>query len=543
MSRPYFHMKSLNYLILFVISLAFAACGQDPSTEEISEQLSLMSGDANRDSLYNKVYSVTDFQPIWVKAQGLNSQGEDFLTYLEEVKYDGLDKTDYLYDEIESLVDELSTSDDPELHAVLDMMLSNSFLKLSHDLDLGKVDPTKLNMEWKIESEPVGEDYHALLVDISKNNASVSNTLDKLRPDNFRYEQLRAMLKRAMEEEEEEIIVLSFDGKVEQGESHEKIPAIRRKLIHTGDLKSYTPTDSTIYDDRLAEGVRLFQRRHGLNDDGVLGQDFIEAINYSNQDLITKLKVNLERFRWLPNFTEGEGDKVIVNIPDFFLDYISGNDTIFRSRVVVGKEYRQTPVFSSKMSYLVFSPTWTLPNTILWEDAIPAIQRDRGYLEKNKMQVINNQGEPVDASRIDWKNADKGNFPYMIRQSPGAHNSLGRVKFMFPNDYSIYIHDSPAKALFDKDERTFSSGCIRLEKPQEFASLLLKDSGWDDTEIVQAMDMKSEKNVNLERNPEVWILYLTIWENKDGIQVREDVYSGDRTLAKALSLPVSNYFL
>jgi L,D-transpeptidase YcbB len=442
MSRPYFHMKSLNYLILFVISLAFAACGQDPSTEEISEQLSLMSGDANRDSLYNKVYSVTDFQPIWVKAQGLNSQGEDFLTYLEEVKYDGLDKTDYLYDEIESLVDELSTSDDPELHAVLDMMLSNSFLKLSHDLDLGKVDPTKLNMEWKIESEPVGEDYHALLVDISKNNASVSNTLDKLRPDNFRYEQLRAMLKRAMEEEEEEIIVLSFDGKVEQGESHEKIPAIRRKLIHTGDLKSYTPTDSTIYDDRLAEGVRLFQRRHGLNDDGVLGQDFIEAINYSNQDLITKLKVNLERFRWLPNFTEGEGDKVIVNIPDFFLDYISGNDTIFRSRVVVGKEYRQTPVFSSKMSYLVFSPTWTLPNTILWEDAIPAIQRDRGYLEKNKMQVINNQGEPVDASRIDWKNADKGNFPYMIRQSPGAHNSLGRVKFMFPNDYSIYIHDS-----------------------------------------------------------------------------------------------------
>jgi L,D-transpeptidase YcbB len=159
------------------------------------------------------------------------------------------------------------------------------------------------------------------------------------------------------------------------------------------------------------------------------------------------------------------------------------------------------------------------------------------------MQVINNQGEPVDASRIDWKNADKGNFPYMIRQSPGAHNSLGRVKFMFPNDYSIYIHDSPAKALFDKDERTFSSGCIRLEKPQEFASLLLKDSGWDDTEIVQAMDMKSEKNVNLERNPEVWILYLTIWENKDGIQVREDVYGGDRTLAKALSLPVSNYFL
>lgn len=523
--------------------MAVFSCGQDPTKEEISEQLSLMSGDANRDSLYNKVYSNNDFQPIWVKANGLNNQGEAFLEYLEEVKYDGLDKTDYLFDEIESLVNELADSDDPELHAVLDMMLSNSFIKLSHDLDLGKVDPTKLDMEWKIESESVVEDYYELLLDISKNNASVSKTLDSLRPDNFRYEQLRALLKKALEEEEKEIVILSFEGKIEQGESHEKIPFIRRKLISTGDLKSYSPSDSTVYDDRLAEGVKTFQTRHGLKDDGVLGQDFIEAINYSHQDLITKLKVNLERFRWLPNFVEGEGDKVIVNIPDFYLDYISGNDTIFTSRVVVGKEYRQTPVFSSKMSYLVFSPTWTLPSTILWEDAIPAIQKDRGYLEKNKMQVVSTDGEPVDARSINWDNVEKGNFPYMIRQIPGAHNSLGRVKFMFPNDYSIYIHDSPAKALFDRDERTFSSGCIRLEKPQEFASLLLQDSGWDDAEIIEAMDMKDEKNVNLEKNPEVWILYLTIWENKDGLQIREDIYDGDKKLAEALSLPISKYFL
>jgi len=536
-------MKTIPYLLLFLMSLAIFSCSHNPTTEDISEQLSLMSGDANRDSLYNKVYSHNEFQPIWVKAQGLNSQGDAYLDYLEEIKYDGLDKTDYLFDEIESLVDELSNSNDPELHAVLDMMLSNSFIKLSRDLDLGKVDPTKLDMDWKIESEPVGEDYHALLLDISTNNVSVEKTLNKLRPENFRYEQLRAMLQKAMEQEEEEVIVLNFDGKIEQGESHEKIPAIRRKLIATGDLKSYSPSDSTVYDDRLAEGVRFFQARHGLNDDAVLGQDFIEAINYSNQDLITKIKVNLERFRWLPNFVDGEGDKVIVNIPDFYLDYISGKDTIFTSRVVVGKEYRQTPVFSSKMSYLVFSPTWTLPTTILWEDAIPAIQKDRSYLEKNKMQVVTADGEPVDSRSINWSNVEKGNFPYMIRQSPGAHNSLGRVKFMFPNDYSIYIHDSPAKALFDKDERTFSSGCIRLEKPKEFASLLLQDSGWDETEIIQAMDRPDEKNVNLERNPEVWILYLTIWENKNGIQVREDVYSGDRKLAEALSLPVSKHFL
>ncbi|KEO74874.1 L,D-transpeptidase family protein [Anditalea andensis] len=536
-------MKSTSYLFLFIIVLALYSCGQNPTADEISEQISLMSGDANKDSLYNKVYSQNDFHPIWVKAQGLNSQGEDFLEYLEEVKYDGLDKKDYLFDEIESLVSELSESDDPELHAVLDMMLSNSFIKLSHDLDLGKVDPTKLDMEWKIESEPVGEDYFQLLLDISENNASVSNTLDKLRPDNFRYDQLRALLKGALDEEERETIVLSFEGKIEEGDSHDKIPAIRRKLISIGDLRSYSPSDSNLYDESLAEGVKVFQSRHGLTNDGVLGADFLEAINYNHQDLITKLKVNLERFRWLPNFVEGEGDKVIVNIPDFNLEYISGNDTIFSSRVVVGKEYRQTPVFSSKMSYLVFSPTWTLPTTILWEDAIPAIQKDRNYLTKNNMQVVTTSGEPVDAGNIDWNNVSPSNFSYMIRQTPGSHNSLGRVKFMFPNDYSIYIHDSPAKSLYEKDERAFSSGCIRIEKPKEFASLLLEDSDWDETGIIQAMDMPNEKNVNLDKNPEVWILYLTIWENKEGLQVREDIYGGDKKLAQALSLPVSEYFL
>lgn len=536
-------MKPIKYLAIPLISFFLLACEQNPTTEDISEQLSLMSGEANRDSLYAKVYSQTDYQPIWVKAQGLNRNGEEFLDYLEEIRYDGLDKQDYLYDEIESLLDELAASQDPELHAVLDMMMSNAFYKLSKDLDIGKVDPTKLNMDWKIESKPYSEDYFSLLINISRNNSSVSESLNKLRPDNFRYEQLRTMLKTALEEEVEDVKILSLEGKIEVGDRHEKIPAIRRKLISTGDLKSYNVADSIEYDAKLAEGVRRFQLRHGLEDDAVLGADFIEAINYNHQDLITKLKVNLERFRWLPDFTTGESDKVIVNIPDFYLDYISGKDTIFRSRVVVGKEYRQTPVFSSKMSYLVFSPTWTLPNTILWEDAIPSIRKDRDYLKKNNMQVLDLDGNPVDEREIDWDNVDQGNFPYLIRQAPGSHNSLGQVKFMFPNEYSIYIHDSPAKALFNKDERAFSSGCIRLEKPVEFASLLLEDSGWDKEEINLAMNQESEKNVNLDKNPEVWILYLTVWQDNLGIQVREDIYGGDRKLAEALSLPVSNYFL
>lgn len=536
-------MKLFTYLLIPILSVLLISCGQNPTSDDIREELSLMSGEANKDSLYSKVYSQINYQPIWVKAQGLNKNGEELLTYLEDVKYDGLDKTDYLYDEIESLLNELSQSQDPELHAVLDMMISNAFYKLSKDLDVGKVDPTKLNIDWKIESKPFSEDYFSLLIDISNHNSSVTESLNTLRPKNFRYDQLRAMLKKAMEMEEGDMTILSLEGKIEEGDRHEKIPAIRKKLIITQDLNSYSVSDSLEYDSKLAEGVKRFQVRHGLEADAILGADFIEAINYSHQDLITKLKVNLERFRWLPDFTQGEVDKVIVNIPDFYLDYISGNDTIFRSKVVVGKEYRQTPVFTSKMSYLVFSPTWTLPTTILWEDAIPSIRKDRGYLRKNNMQVLDLKGNPVDENSIDWNNVEEGSFPYLIRQTPGTHNSLGRVKFMFPNDYSIYIHDSPAKALFSKDERAFSSGCIRLEKPMEFASLLLEDSGWDQEEIGDAMSLDNEKNVNLDKNPEVWILYLTIWENNQGIQLREDIYGGDKILAEALSLPVSNHFL
>jgi murein L,D-transpeptidase YcbB/YkuD len=247
-----------------------------------------------------------------------------------------------------------------------------------------------------------------------------------------------------------------------------------------------------------------------LIDDGVIGEDFFAAINYSHADLMAKIKVNLERLRWLPDFTDNQKDKIIVNIPDYQLFYVQDGDTMFSSRVVVGKAYRQTPVFKAEMGYLVFSPTWTLPQTILWEDVIPSIQKDPSYLKQNNMKVLNFQENEIDYKEVDWESLeDEEDFPYLIRQKPGDENPLGRVKFMFPNNYSIYIHDSPAKHLFSVDERTFSSGCIRMEKAEEFASLLLENAGaWDAEKILE-----------------------------------EDIYGMDRKLAEALSLPVSEYFL
>jgi L,D-transpeptidase YcbB len=535
-------MSVVKYLFLFFLFLGIVSCGQYPEKEDVQKELQGMSGNFNRDSLHQKVYSHINFEPIWVKAQGLNRNGEELLAYLDEVKYEGLDEKNYLLDEIESLVSQVRETTDPEMHAILDMMLSNSYWRLAKDLDKGRVDPASLNFDWKIEASAKKSDYYQMLIDLHKNKVSVAESLDELKPKNFRYVQLKDMLKKALEKEERDRQVIAFADKIEPGEDHEVIPLIRRRLAEWGDFTAGGSHESQTYDEDLQEAVKRFQSRHGLSSDGVLGEDFLEAVNYQHTDYITKIKVNLERLRWLPDFVEGDNKKVVVNIPDFNLFYLNGEDTVFTSRVVVGKEYRQTPVFSSKMSYLVFSPTWTLPQTILWEDVIPSIQKDEGYLERNKMQVIANDGEPIDPKDVEWDKLTKDEFPYVIRQVPGDHNSLGRVKFMFPNNYSVYIHDSPAKSLFDKDERTYSSGCIRIEKPVEFASLLLQDSGWDEDRILDAMQLEDEKNVNLQINPEVWILYLTVWENQKGVQVREDIYDGDRKLAEALSLPVSDYF-
>ncbi|WP_143960075.1 L,D-transpeptidase family protein [Litoribacter populi] len=536
-------MSSLKYLVFGLLVLLAFSCSQYPKNEDISEQLQGMSGDFNRDSLYQKVYSQNDFQPIWVKAQGVNNKGEELLAYLEEIQFEGLDKKDYLYDEIESLVTEIKETTDPELHAVLDMMMSNAYWRLARDLDRGRVDPTNLNIDWKIDPEVKRTDYYSLLLDLNSNNTSVEKSLNELRPDNFRYNQLKALLKEALEKKNDKNTKISFSGKIEPGDQHEVIPKIRNRMIQFSDLEEYNAEDSLLYDSELEYGIRNFQARHGLNPDGILGQDFFQAINYQHEDYLTKIKVNLERLRWLPNFVDGKDEKVIVNIPDFFLYYLSGEDTVLQSKVVVGKEYRKTPVFYSKMSYLVFSPTWTLPQTILWEDAIPAIQDDLSYLERNRMQVLTLDGEQVDPKDVNWDDVSKEEFPYLIQQVSGDHNSLGRVKFMFPNDHSIYIHDTPADSYFSKDERTYSSGCIRIENPVEFASLLLEDSHWDEEEITKAMKLEDEKNVNLKKNPEVWILYLTIWKDQKGVQVREDVYEGDKKLAEALGLPVTNDFL
>jgi murein L,D-transpeptidase YcbB/YkuD len=228
-----------------------------------------------------------------------------------------------------------------------------------------------------------------------------------------------------------------------------------------------------------------------------------------------------------------EAEIILVNIANYGLDYIYKLDTLFSSKVIVGKQYHATPIFSAAMSYIVFSPYWNIPNSIARNEIIPAIRKNPDYLRQKNMEVVTFSGQPVDPSTINWSNKS---FPYMIRQRPGGSNSLGLVKFMFPNRFSVYIHDTPTRSLFDREDRALSHGCIRIQNPTEFAKILLRDMPeWTDERINQAMNQKSERIVNLNRKIPVALVYLTFWADSKGqAHFRQDIYNRDAEILTLL---------
>ncbi len=255
------------------------------------------------------------------------------------------------------------------------------------------------------------------------------------------------------------------------------------------------------------------------------------------EDRIRQLEVNLERWRWLP---QDLGRRhILINIANFQLDIIENGETLKSMRVVVGKSYRRTPVFSHKRTYLVLSPYWHVPHNIAVHDKLPLIQKDSNYLVEQRIRVFDGWGanaQEIDPRTVDWAQVDARTFAFRLRQDPGPWNALGGIKFMFPNRFNVYLHDTPSKELFGKTSRTFSSGCIRVEKPIDFAEYVLQgDSQWTREKIVSAMNTDVEQTIQLPEPITVHVLYWTAWvdENRT-IQFRRDIYGRDELLARAL---------
>ena len=481
-----------------------------------------------------KLYESNGYQPFWTTSDRV----QDALVGLLGATDDGLLTEDYHLPVIYAMLQEIVTS---EAHpdklagtaAELDLLISDGVMFYAFHLLFGKVDPVELEPTWNITP---GRYIELDPEDFARNvsNGRVTEQLRQFRPDLPTYDTLMSALQRYREMTYVPAPPHIPDGgKIEPGQSDGRIPAIRQRLMALHRLTDTTGLDSMLYDRLLEKDIRGFQAMHGLDVDGVIGRGTFSELNVPAEDRVNTLRINMERTRWVArNLPE---DYLIVNIAAFWLIIRKDGDIEYNTRVVVGKPFTKTPVFRDRIRYIEFNPTWTVPTSIVRKEIIPKLKSDPDYLSRNNMVLIDGTGSIVPESSADLQDISPGHFPYMIRQQPGPGNALGAVKFVFPNKYDIYLHDTPSKSLFNQSKRAQSHGCIRVYNPLDLAAYLLHDQGWDRKRIDKVIETRELTRVILQRPLDVLLLYWTAGVAPDGrLFFAQDVYERDNDVLREL---------
>ena len=486
-----------------------------------------------------RLYEQREYRSIWFDGWRLTEESQTLLEYLRNAGALGLCGNEYLLPELEGL---LRIQTDfarhnlplaPTNRAVLDLFLSQAFLTYATHMVEGQVDPELAHVDWRARRRKA--DLIKLLEYATDKNR-MAQVLEGLSPPHEGYRLLVEALQRY-----QTLSALGGWPEIPSGPSirpggHDaRLPLLRSHLSRTGDL-DHAVEEGSYYDSETEQAMRLFQLRHGLVDDGVVGPKTLQALNVSVEERIRQIELNLERWRWMP---KSFGERHIrVNVADFSLQVVEAGEVVMQMPVIVGTGYRKTPVFSARMSYLEFAPYWTVPPTILREDKLPNIKRNPAYLDEKHFKIISREaeGEFIDATQIDWANIDADNFPGLLRMEPGPWNPLGRVKFMFPNRFNVYLHDTNEAYLFSNNVRSFSSGCIRVKRPRELAYYLLRDD-LGDARLQELFEADAPEQVSIKPVP-VHIQYWTAWVTEEGrLHFRRDVYFRDLDLDVALTEP------
>jgi L,D-transpeptidase YcbB len=474
-------------------------------------------------------YEQNRFAPAWTRPADL----DQLLAALRDVAGDGLDPEDYGLSELQRRrVVPGDPQATPQQRAQFDVLATDACLAALMHLYRGKVDPATLDTHWNFDPRQIDQAQGLKAVRDALAQGTIGTLFARARPQNPLYGQLRAALAKLREVAAQGGWPPLADGAtLKPGSRDPRVPALRQRL----QLVSYPVGGSVddLYDPALEAALKQFQREQYLAADGHLGKATLAALNVPVAARIEQLRANLERARWLLHQLQGEF--VVVDIAGYQVAYYRDGKPVWRSRVQVGKPYRSTPVFKSKITYLTLNPTWTVPPTILKNDILPKVRKNPGYLAANRIRVLDGQGRTLSPASVNWANP-RG---IVLRQDAGPGNSLGRLVIRFPNDYAVYLHDTPHQELFANEQRANSSGCIRVERPRELAELLLDDPArWNRAGIDRAIDTLKTQTVMLRQPVPLLLAYWTVDLREDGrVGFRPDVYQRDPPLLAALGRP------
>lgn len=499
------------------------------STKLFSPDLSVANLRLRSLALLKQLYKRRDYQPIWTQASGLNHQGLLLFMYLRQADEHGLEPEEYNVSLISLCLNSL-LMDNCE-NADLELLLSDAYLRYSTHLNRGRFSPTKTDKQWFIIDKQPWKPIERLEQALASDN--LLQLLVQLPPQQPQYAKLKALLKQYRRLAADTLWpLLPQTPKLELGTRHPALSLVYQRLWESGDLRVGYCADAglEVFDKNLQQGVKNFQQRHGLKPDGVIGPLTRAMLNHTLEERIEQIRWNMERWRWLP---EDLGQNYItVNAASFELELIQEGKKTDEMRVIVGRKDRQTPSFTAQMSYLVINPSWNVPYNIAVNDILPKLRSDPSYLEHKNMSLSDGKSM-LDARYVNWNSFDSNHFPFRISQLPGDNNALGTIKFMFPNNFDIYLHDTPSRSLFKKSQRTFSSGCVRVEEPHELAQNLL---GWSNKKLQAALRKGKTQTVPLPTRLPVYLLYWTVWVDDDNnVQFRPDVYQRDTALQKAFA--------
>ncbi len=477
----------------------------------------------------NTLYQIRKHHPIWSNGSQYNKNAHELLKIIQDIRKLGLNPNDYDLEIIKYFLE--TTIDDPIIIGKSDITFTHAYIKLANHINDGR--NINLSSEYQLfKNDSFLTEVQQIVIENDNSKNIVNRPLIK----QDHYLRLLNALKeyRSLSDNFEPILLKKKSLTI--GDASEEIIKVRKRLFELGDYPNNNLSNH-VFDEKLAIAISDFQHRHGLESDGILGKKTVREINRSIEYRTSQLEVNLQRAKQITEI--GSDRYILVNVPEYKLYVIENGKTIYQTRVVVGKKKNKTPVLTSEISEFVVNPYWNVPTSITKNEIIPKVQEDPEYLSRNDMKIItrlNNKNHFIDPEFVDWKTIDPEKMSLRIRQDPGKKNALGRVKFVFPNNYRVYLHDTPSRNLFARNSRAFSHGCVRVENPFELAEVLLANSTtWTNEDLHYFSTRTKTKVIKLDQPIPIHITYMTAWADEHGIvHFRPDIYKRDSQVANNL---------